>query len=474
MRLARKIADWVADRTGWEPIKQNAFIRRVAKGEWYFGDGAALVLLLVVLIATGAGLALTYSPNPSEAYSSVRYITYNQRFGWFIRALHYWSAGMMVVMLLWHVVRQILVGGYKFPREATWLIGVGLLFLTLVMSQTGYILRWDERGFYALRVVLHMLSRVPWIGDDLVLFVQGGWEPGSRTLSRLYAAHVIWVPLMILGLTGWHLYLVVHHGITSKRERREQVDTVEQQRHLYEEQAESGKHGERFYPETAVKSGFMAVVVFAVVLVFALRAGPVPLMPEANQVADAFPTEEWWWAWYSALIALLPSRVAAWFVLIFPILLYVGLILLPFADRTPVRGMRRRPLVVVLVAGGVMALLGLTELRMRSTWTGWPEPEPIPPPLGVELQEGAELGRLLFASRGCTSCHSVANDGRKVAIDLARLGDRGALSRDELRNYILGPPAGVAMPSYRGKLTKEELERLVEYVLVAQTFPREE
>src|SRR5690606_4695614 len=225
-----------------------------------------------------------------------------------------------------------------------------------------------------------------------------------------------------------------------KRERREQVDTVEQQRHLYEEQAESGKHGERFYPETAVKSGFMAVVVFAVVLVFALRAGPAPLMPEANQVADAFPTEEWWWAWYSALIALLPSRVAAWFVLIFPILLYVGLILLPFADRTPVRGMRRRPLVVVLVAGGVMALLGLTELRMRSTWTGWPEPEPIPPPLGVELQEGAELGRLLFASRGCTSCHSVANDGRKVAIDLARLGDRGALSRDELRNYILGPP----------------------------------
>lgn len=467
------VVKWIKDRFGLEPVRKNALDRRVAKGSWYFGDGAALALLLGVLIATGAAMTLTYTPSPEAAYQSVKYITYEQTLGWFVRGLHYWAAGMMVVMLIWHVLRQVLVGGYKFPREGTWLIGVGLFFAVLIMSLTGYMLRWDERALYALRVALHHLYQVPLIGECLVLLIQGDIQPGARTLTRIYSIHVILVPLLILALVGWHLYLVVLHGVTSRRERREPVKTVEEQRRLYKEQCESDKYGETFFPATAVKSGTFAAVVFGIVLVLTLTLGPAPLMPEANQVETSFPAEEWWWWWYSALIALLPSWLAPTFFVLFPLAIFLAMVLLPFIDRGPARGIRNRPVAVCFVVFVVVAILGLSSLRLRSPWTGWPNPEPPEVPRGVELSDGAELGRQLFAAKGCNSCHAVSGDGRKVAVDLALLDvERGPLSRQELARYILNPPEGVAMPAYEGRVTEEQLNRLVEYVLVAQTFPR--
>ena len=113
----KEIAGWALDRFAVKPIEKSLMDRRVAKGAWYYGDGAALFLLFNVLLVTGVFLALSYSPSLEGAYSSVRYITDNQTLGWFVRGLHYWSAGLMVVMLCFHLFRQILGGGYKSPRE---------------------------------------------------------------------------------------------------------------------------------------------------------------------------------------------------------------------------------------------------------------------------------------------------------------------------------------------------------------------
>jgi ubiquinol-cytochrome c reductase cytochrome b subunit len=469
-----KYRGWVKDRLALQPIQENALERRVAKGSWYFGDGATLVLLLAVLVATGVAMTFTYSPSLEGAYPSVEHITYHQTLGWFIRALHYWSAGMMVVMLIWHLLRQILLGGYKFPREGTWFMGVGLFFAVLVMSLTGYMLRWDERALYALRVALNHFYNIPWIGETLVVLIQGDIQPGARTLTRLYSIHVILVPLLILGLVSWHLYLVVVHGVTSKQERRQAVTSVEEQRRLYREQSESDKDGELFFPDTAVKSGTFAAVVFGIVVVLALTLGPAPLMPEANQVSTSFPAEEWWWWWYSSLIALVPSWLSSSFTVLFPLTILVVMILLPFIDRGPARGMRNRPVALGFVVLVVLSLMGLSGLRLQSPWTGWPDPNPPPVPRGVVLTEGAELGRQLFAAKGCNSCHAVSGVGPRVAVDLATLDRvRGPISRQELVRYIRNPPDGVAMPTYQERLTEEELIRLVEYVLVAQTFPRE-
>lgn len=462
------IREWVDDRFGLGPLKKAVLDRRVARSPWYYGDGAALMLLLGVLVLTGSMMTLTYSPSPDSAYESVRYITEEQFLGWFIRALHYWTAGLMVVMLVWHILRQVLLGGYKFPREGTWLLGVALFFAVLTMSFTGYVLRWDERAIYALQVSLHMFSRVPLIGEHLVVFVQGGTETGSATLSRLYAVHVIFVPLMIVLFVVWHVYLVMVHGVTSRGERKKPVHSVEEQRRMYKEQAEDERAGETFHPETTAKSGTFATVVFLVAAGLAMLLGPAPLMPEANLVERSFPAEEWWWWWYSGLIALLPHWVAPWFVVAFPILLLVAMVLLPFLDRGPNRGLRRRPWAASFVALTVIALIALSGLRLRSPWTGWPNPDPPAVPPGFELTADAERGRQLFARYGCNSCHAVAGDGRRVAIDLATI--RTPMSRDELREYILSPPENIAMPGYEGRVSEEDLERLVDYVLVAQTF----
>jgi len=209
-----KFLGWVVDRFGLGPIWDHFLDRPVPKDPWYHGDGMALLTLLTVQVVTGVVLALTYSPSMSEAYESVYYITHRQTLGWFVRGLHYWSGGLMVVMVFIHFCRQILLGGYKAPREGTWLLGVLLLFAVLAMSFLGYVLRWDERGIAGLRVALAVLDRVPLIGDDLVLLLQGGPEITTLTLTRVFALHVIIVPLVMTFIVAWHVYLVVLHGTT--------------------------------------------------------------------------------------------------------------------------------------------------------------------------------------------------------------------------------------------------------------------
>lgn len=469
--MGSKWREWVADRFAWRPIRKNALDRRVAKGAWYYGDGATLMLLLGVLVATGLVMVLTYSPTPEAAHESIRHITNRQTLGWFVRGLHYWCAGLMVVMLFFHLFREILVGGYKAPRQGTWLIGVFLFFAVLAMAYTGYLLRWDERAVYGIKVGLHMFQRVPVIGDGLVRFVQGGAELGPQTLTRIYAVHVMLVPLTLLLLLGYHLYLVMYHGITSPTERERPVQSAEEQKKIYKADANSEERGETFYPQTAAKSGLMAVIVFGIAVALTWSIGPQRIATEANLVQDSFPSEEWWFWWYSALIALLPRTVAPAFVVVFPIAVFLFLLFLPALDRSPRRGIRNRPVAAICVALCVLGLLYLTDLRRKSPWTGWPQPEPPLVPERVELTDDVEQGRILFAVHGCNTCHPIAGYGPRVGTDFAVR--RGAWSRAEIRAYILNPPAGVPMPSYAGRLYGEELDRVVEFVHTAQTFPRE-
>jgi len=464
---SKRVWEWTKDRFALNRIWQHVLDRRVAKGAWYFGDGATLFLLFIVLMATGAALTLDYSSSPDQAYESVQRITFGQTLGWFVRGLHYWSAGLMVVMLCFHLFREIMIGGYKSPREATWLFGVALFFGVIVMSLIGYVLRWDERGIYALRVALNIFYRVPLIGESLVLFVQGGNEISATTLSRVYSAHVIFGPLMLSALIAFHLYLVIVHSITSPTERRRPVASGTEQREVYRRDALSEQRGELFFPETAAKSGLMASIVLGLALVLTWLFGAGRLFPRANLTETSYPIEEWWWSWFSSAAAYLPPRYASYFYVGFPLAWFLFLVLLPFLERTPYRGIKNRPLATLFVAGCVIALLGLSSLRIQSAWTAWPQDTPPPVPAGLTLADDAEQGRQLFAKFGCHNCHAIDRQGSRFGPDLALL--KRTWSQAELRRYILKPPEGVAMPSYQGRMTDEQLERVVAFVLVVQT-----
>ncbi|MEM5787406.1 MAG: cytochrome b N-terminal domain-containing protein [Syntrophobacteraceae bacterium] len=461
----------VRERFGFVEFRKNVLKRRVPEPPWYQGDGAALTTLFVVQIVSGAAMTLLYTNSTLSAYQSVRNITDYATLGWLLRGIHYWGAGIMVVMLFLHLCRHLLLGGYKAPREGTWIIGVFQFFLVLTMSFTGYVLRWDERAVYAARVVLNMFYNVPFIGEELVLLVQGGPELGSATLSRFYSVHTLWVPLLLLGLVGVHLYLIVIHGVTSKIEMRETVETAEEQKEVYKEAAHSEEEGEWFHPHTVLLTGFVAFLVFIGVYSLALIAGPQDLYPEGNLTQTSMPREEWWFFWYSSLIAILPRRLVPVFIVAFPLVLFFGMLLLPLLDRGPNRGVRKRPIWTAVVILAVAGILFLSDLRLKSPWTGWPDPNPPPIPAGLVLTAKVERGRQLFALKGCNSCHSVGSHGREVGPDLARI--EHSLSPSELRNYILAPARGVPMPSYRGRISEQDLEAVVEFVLVAQTFPHE-
>jgi ubiquinol-cytochrome c reductase cytochrome b subunit len=459
-----------AERFGLIRIKETVLRRRVPKTPWYHGDGAALTMLLMVQIATGITLTLYYSNAADHAYDSVLYVTHQVTLGWLVRAIHYWSAGFMVVVLAIHLFRHLVLGGYKAPREGTWITGVFLFFLVLAMSFTGYVLRWDERAVYAVRVVLNMFYKVPLIGHELVLLVQGAPELGAITLTRFFSVHIWMVPLLLIGLVAYHLYLVMIHGVTAPVEQEQPIESAEEQKEVYKEAAHSEERGEWFHPHTVFLTGRMAFLVFSIAFVVAVVAGPPEMYPEGNLVERSMPAEEWWFWWYSSLIALLPAAIAPTFIVVFPLLSFLGMLVLPFLDRGPNRGARNRPLWVVFVLLCTIGLLWLTDLRTRSPWTGWPDSSLPPTPHRVTLGEEAERGRLLYVQYGCNSCHAVSSHGRRVGTDLARIEHR--YSPTELRNYILAPPEGVQMPSYRGRITEADLNRVVQYVLVAQTFER--
>lgn len=468
---ARRVGSAVASRFGLDKLHEHVLERRVAETPWYHADGSVLMVLLGVLMGTGVFLTLEYSNSPDHAYESVVRITEQIRMGWLVRALHYWSAGGMAVMLVFHLLRQILVGGYKAPREGTWTIGVALLVLVSVMAFTGYVLRWDMRALYALKVVLGMFQEVPLVGDSLVAIVQGGREIGAATLSRFFSVHAILVPALLLAFVAWHMYLVILHGVTSRIEQEVPVTTAAEQKKLYKEAAETEEHGEHFHPETVLNSGATAFAVFAAIFAVAVLAGPPPLHGEATLADSALVQEEWWFWWYSSVVALLPRALVPVFVVGFPLALLAFLLLLPLVDRGPNRGPRNRPVFATLVAVLALALFALSSLRVGSPWTAWPSDAPPPLPLGVEIPPEAEEGRQLFARYGCNSCHAVAGRGARVGPDFART--KTIMSPEYIRGFILQPPAGSGMPSYAGRLSDQELQRLVDFCTVAQGFPRE-
>lgn len=469
----RSVGSWIKLRFGLEPILKHFVYHRVTKRvPWLFGEGSALLLLLITLVVTGAFLGLGYSPATDAARESVIAITERQYLGWFIRGLHYWSAGMMMVLVLYHLLRHLLFAGYQPPREGIWLIGTVLLVLTVINAFTGYTLRWDESGVYAVRLALTMFSYVPVIGDDLVRIIQGGSQLSDLTLRRLFAVHVLFVPLSLLFLTAYHVYLVVIHGVTTYEERREvTVETAEEQIALRQELVEDRRTGVDFFPYQVAKTGSFALFVFLVVLSLTLFVGPPPLEGRADFSTPAVPEEEWWFHWYSALIAYLPPRLAPTVYILLPLTVVLLLIALPFLDHGANRGIQRRPLAVVSVTFILIVLFAFTGLRLRSPWMSWPSAELTELPAGSELTPAAAEGRILFAEYGCNSCHTLGGRGSGVGPNLSGLDHR--LSPAELRRLILRPPAHWAMPPYEGRIDETQLDRLVQFVLVAQTFPKE-
>jgi quinol-cytochrome oxidoreductase complex cytochrome b subunit len=213
--MFQKTFDWLDERLGLKTIYDTVLDRKVPKVNWWFTLGSASLFLFLLQGITGIMLTIYYVPSPDHAYDSIQYIMNGVAFGWLIRGIHHWGASLMVLIVFFHMLRTYFFGAYKYPREFTWVTGVLLLFLTLGMGFTGYLLPWNQRAYWATTVGTSIAGTVPFIGNFINMVLRGGSDLSAVTLARFFSVHIWWFPALLAVLIGVHLYMVIRLGISS-------------------------------------------------------------------------------------------------------------------------------------------------------------------------------------------------------------------------------------------------------------------
>ena len=174
--------------------------------------GGISFFLFLALTITGVYLMFFYVPSVQRAYQDIQAISNSVAFGDLIRNMHRWAAHLMVLTVFLHMIRVFYHGAYKPPREFNWAIGVLLLFSTLWLSFTGYLLPWDQIAFWAITVGTQMATYAPLLNTESSFVLLGGIEVGQGTLIRFYVMHVIAFPLIAAILMVVHFWRIRKDG----------------------------------------------------------------------------------------------------------------------------------------------------------------------------------------------------------------------------------------------------------------------
>ena len=174
--------------------------------------GGISFFLFLALTVTGVYLMFFYVPSVSRAFQDIQTIENSVAFGSLIRNMHRWAAHLMVLTVFLHMIRVFYHGAYKPPREFNWAIGVLLLFTTIWLSFTGYLLPWDQIAFWAITVGTQMATYAPLLSTESSFVLLGGIEVGQETLIRFYVMHVIAFPLVGALLMVVHFWRIRKDG----------------------------------------------------------------------------------------------------------------------------------------------------------------------------------------------------------------------------------------------------------------------
>ncbi|MFO0949465.1 MAG: cytochrome b N-terminal domain-containing protein [Planctomycetota bacterium] len=461
MSFWMRIYRWTERRLGVEQTVLPPLMHPVPKGTgWWYVFGSASLTLFLLQVVSGTCLALVYVPAADRAYESLEYLNYQQDFGWMLRALHFWAASGMVVMVVVHMTQVFLFGAFKYPRELTWLVGVGLLVLTLGMGFSGQVLRWDQDAYWGVGVGAAMVGRVPLLGPALVRLVIGGPEIGAGTLSRFFTLHVFIMPGLLIFLLVVHLHLVLKNGISDPPVPGDRVD-----KNTYDaEYAKKVADGEPFFPDPLLKDAIFSVGVIFAVVILSLLFGPFgPSDPPDPSIIDAEPRPEWYFLPLFALLALSPPNLETFLMLGLPPVLILILASVPFVAGKGDRSPRRRPvavLAVILIAMsvGVLGWLGYTSpwSPIMTAWSGTPVPENM-----VRNLSPLELtGAAVLQNKTCRNCHALDGLGGRRGPDLTNVATR--LTHDELIRQVV--QGGGNMPAYGKQLRPYEIDALVAFL----------
>jgi ubiquinol-cytochrome c reductase cytochrome b subunit len=245
--MIQRLSDWLDRRIDHRRLTHDALFEKIPGGaRWRYVWGSTLTFAIAVQFITGLALWFGYSPSAQTAWESIYYLEAATPGGWILRGIHHWTAQLMVPLLAFHLLQVVIDGAYRAPREVNFWMGLGLLGLTLALSLTGYLLPWDQKGYWASKVASNLLANVPFIGPALQKLVIGGADFGHYTLTRFFALHAGLLPALLVALIFGHVWLFRHHGITAKTPLR--------------------KRDAMFWPDQVLVDGVACLAVMATVL----------------------------------------------------------------------------------------------------------------------------------------------------------------------------------------------------------------
>jgi ubiquinol-cytochrome c reductase cytochrome b subunit len=314
--MLKNLTDWLHDRTGYRSAVRVLTDEPVAGGtRWAYVFGSALFVLLIVQMTTGVALGVYYSASTTDAWASVNYLQTQVTLGWVLRGLHHFGASAMVVLVAMHMIQTVWFGAFKAPREVNWLTGFALLQLVLAFALTGYLLPWDQKGYWATQVATSIIGTLPVIGPKLQVLVQGGNAYGNLTLTRFYAVHVFLLPAGILAFTALHLVLFRRHGVTvapsvSARDAEEKT--------------------EPFFPKQLLKDAAFSFAVLLVVLGLTVVERGAPLAAPADPSSQYLARPEWYFLPLFQLLKYFEGSAEIVGTVVLPGIAMTFLALLPF------------------------------------------------------------------------------------------------------------------------------------------------
>lgn len=217
-----KLYNWIDERLDITPLWRDVADHEVPEhvnpahhfSAFVYCFGGLTFFLVMIQILSGVFLTMYYVPDIVNAHKSVDYLQYKVQFGDIVRGMHHWGASLTIVMMFLHTLRVFFTGAYKAPREMNWVVGVLIFAVILGLGFTGYLLPWDNKALFATQVGIEIASAVPFIGDLLKEFLQGGDIVGAQTLTRFFALHVFILPAILLGLLAAHFIMIRRQGIS--------------------------------------------------------------------------------------------------------------------------------------------------------------------------------------------------------------------------------------------------------------------
>jgi quinol-cytochrome oxidoreductase complex cytochrome b subunit len=336
-----RIWGWIESRTGISALRYA--VPEHANSIWYTLGGITFMAILIA-VASGVWIAQYYNPDPAAARESVIFIQNEAPLGDIIRGIHIWSAYIAIIMSVAHMVRIFISGSYKGPREINWLVGVGLLGLIMFGAFfTGTVLRWDQESYEALAHNTEIASLFGAFGG----FFSDAFTTSVAILPRLYIAHVSIVPMLLIFFLIAHIFLIKYHGISPTPAQEEAGEAPGGQLPKERQTANYMTHARKML-------GYGIVVLGLAGTLAVLWPGAIGTAPDPSvEITKPSPI----YYWFYALEGWLGVNG-----ILYGVIAFFGILaLVPFIDRTPLRSLRKRPVMLVL---GLLLVVAVVVLSL--------------------------------------------------------------------------------------------------------------